>query len=84
MIIDERDIETAWCPKEDCVGQRCEVHFQVMEGDNCRLGYKVSLYHNLSSTYRWIDREGQHDLGGYVEDVLDASTNEMGGVSSFG
>ena len=33
---------------------------------------------------RWIDREGQQDIGGHVEDVCDASVEEMRGVPFFG
>jgi len=36
----------------------------------------------LSSTKRWIDKEGQKYIGGYVEDVCDASTSKVGRVSS--
>ena len=40
-------------------------------------GYKFGLKHNLSSAERWKNREGQHDIGGHVEDVYDASTIEV-------
>jgi len=38
----------------------------------------------LSSIDRWIDKEGQWDFGGHVEDVCDASAAEVGRVSPFG
>ena len=70
--------------QEDHVKQRCQVHFQVLEGVVCKFGDKVGIQYILSSTNIWTDREGQHDYIGYVEDVRDASTKEMGGVPSIG
>ena len=69
---------------EDCVRLGCEVHFQVLEGIICSFRYRVGLQHNLSSVDRWTDREGQQDIGGYVEDVCDALVAEVGRVSSTG
>jgi len=57
---------------------------QVLEGDICRFRHKVGLQYILSSTRRWIEREGQHDIGGHVEDVCDASVAEVGRVSPLG
>jgi len=55
-----------------------------LEGAICRFGYKVGIKYNLSSANKWIDRESQHDLGGYAEDVRDAPIEKMKGVSSIG
>jgi len=51
-----------------------------MERVISRFRYRVGLQHNLSSTDIWTYREGQKDIGGYVEDVCDASTMEVGRV----
>ena len=64
--------------------QGCKVHFHVMEEAICNFGYIVGLEYNLSSIDKWKHRESQEDLGGYVKDVRDASTEEMGGLSSIG
>jgi len=50
----------------------------------CRFGHKVGPQYNLSSVDRWIDREGQHDIGRHVEDVCDASVAEVRGIYSLG
>jgi len=55
-----------------------------LEGFVCRFWNRVGLHYNLSSTDRWADIEGQHDIGGHVEDVYDASTIEVERVYSIG
>ena len=52
-----------------------------MEGVICRFGHRVGLQYHLSSTNRCTDREDQQDIRGHVEDVCDASTTKVGGVS---
>jgi len=84
MCIHQRCGQIAWCSKEDCVRQGCEVHFQVLEGVICRIGHRVGLQYNLSSIDRWKNREVKQDIGGHVEDVCNASATEVGRVSSFG
>jgi len=48
-----------------------------------RFGYRVGLQHNLSFIDKWKNKEGQQDIGGYVEDVYDESTMEVGRVPSI-
>jgi len=55
-----------------------------LEGVICRFEHNVGLQHNLSSADRWIDREGQREIGGNLEGVCDASTMEVGRVPSTG
>jgi len=55
-----------------------------MEGVVCKFGHKVGLQHNLSSTGKWIDKQGQQDIEGIFEDVCGASVEEIGGVPIFG
>jgi len=55
-----------------------------LEGVVCIFRDKVGLQYNLSDVERWIDREGQHDFGGYVDDVHHEPIEEMGGVPSIG
>ena len=47
-------------------------------------GFGTYFQYNLSFTDRWTDREGQQDIGGHVEDVCDASTMEVGILSTIG
>ena len=63
---------------KNIVSNRCKVHFQVLEGNVCRFSYRVGLQYNLSSVDGWEDIEGQQYIGGHVEDVCDASIEDMG------
>lgn len=47
-------------------------------------GYRVGLQHSLLSIRIWIDREGQQDSRGHVEDACDASTTKVERVPSIG
>ena len=37
--------------------ERCQVHFQLLEGVVCRLGYKDKLQHYIPSLDRWPEKK---------------------------
>ena len=39
------------------ISDRCQVHFQFLEGVVCRFGYKIKLQHCIPSSDRWADGE---------------------------
>ena len=58
-VLHEGYFHIAWIAEGNSLRQRCQVHFQLLEGVVCRFGYKAKLQHCIPSSDWWVDREGE-------------------------